>query len=239
MERHEICSHARALEDKIESHPGYNALKRISALSCMHYIYKNNFEDFERHLDQFLIGENALSLQRNKDHADRQLLEAVRLLHNLLAGIKSLVENERWLIGEWYSGHPFEEEHSKKIKKQFALSDTVKFLEELRNCFLHKSYTSCAFRVDIEPDDFKARFVMYRDKVLSEYDWSGRSKQFLRSQDEEFEILSIVREYELLTMQFYDWLEDRIRSIHQLEIIEVQMLEIELHKMYRVLGHNV
>tara|TARA_R110001583_G_C5542851_1_gene399584 strand:+ start:177 stop:896 length:720 start_codon:yes stop_codon:yes gene_type:complete len=239
MDEQKLLIECQNLSSKIEVHSGTNALGKINAISSMYYIYFNNFKEFKKHLGSFCSEESALTL-RDKKFADQQILEASRLQHNLLAGIKSLVENERWLIKKWYSGHVFEGKHKKKIDELFISPEIPKFLEEFRNYFLHQSFPPCAFQVIRESNIIFSRFVIYRDDLLSSgWKWSGKSKQFIKNQSDEFEIIEIFKQYHLSILKFYHWLEISIKDIHKNEINEVRRMTAELKGMYRTLGYDV
>lgn len=239
MDEQKLLIECQILSNEIELHSGTSALGKINAISSMYYIYFNNFKEFKKHLERFCSEESALTL-RDKKFADQQILEASRLQHNLLAGIKSLVENERWLIKKWYSGHVFEGIHKKKIDELFISPEIPKFLEELRNYFLHQSFPPCAFQIIREPNIICSRFVIYRDDLLSSgWKWSGKCKQFIKNQNDEFEIIKIFKQYHLSILNFYHWLEVSIRDIHKDEINEVRKMTSELKGMYQTLGYDV
>lgn len=227
------------LANKVEAHPGAKALSKISAISTMYDIYFNNLKEFEKHTQMLSSGNGALSL-RDRNIAKKQTIEALRLLHNVLAGIKSLVENERWLIRKWYADHAFEEEHKDKVKELFTSTELPKFLEEFRNYFLHQSYPSCSYEIVTESNKIFSRFVINRDDMLSSgWKWSGTSKNFLFNQEEKFEIIVLFKRYQSIVFSFYSWLESRILNIHNEEISDVRIMQKELNIMYRELGYDV
>jgi len=131
--KHEII----ALET-ISSDANYIVM-RLEVFRTNHYIYEQNYLQFNNYLydlqdrtqsgDIWQIGKEDLLAQNLK--------EVIRLLHNYVAGAKTLVDHTRNLINKYYSDSPFLKEYKAEVEKRFVTNPLAGFVEDLRNYTLY------------------------------------------------------------------------------------------------------
>lgn len=104
----------RALLDQIEQHPGTKAHRNWQALRTVHSVLLGN----QAELSRFITGVEAnegdaglimMSNVRSPEPRQNLFVELVRLLHNYLAAVVTLIDHTRNLMHE-YAGSDFERE---------------------------------------------------------------------------------------------------------------------------------
>jgi hypothetical protein len=104
------------LEEQMKATEGYRLHLKIRALRNSYYVFEANYRNLTVALDRVGKIENLTTLWAvdNRDKLDRLLAEITRLLHNFLAGAKTLVDHTRVFENDMYKGKGFEKVYQAK-----------------------------------------------------------------------------------------------------------------------------
>jgi hypothetical protein len=103
-------------------------------------VFEGNYVWLVRALDHFGREEVLMRLwsEDNRAKLASFIDEVTRLLHNFLAGAKSLVDHTRVFTDDMYEGHAFKKVYQDKVDRDLKHSPIVCFVQNLRNYVLHK-----------------------------------------------------------------------------------------------------
>jgi hypothetical protein len=82
---------SRGARTTFEALPGYRLKLDLKALNRCSYTFGRNAEELSRHVGQFLLSRTTLA----RELSDEYVNELVRLLHNYLTSITTLIDAER------------------------------------------------------------------------------------------------------------------------------------------------
>lgn len=106
-----------SLTDQIRGSDAYQIQLRLQTLATNYYVFERNYQELMALIDEV---ENPISFSKvwapDKNHVMQQVMrETARLLQNLVASAKSLVEHTRRLIREWYRDTDFFVRYQAKV----------------------------------------------------------------------------------------------------------------------------
>jgi len=106
---------------EIEDSPGHQILNEIKGLKNSVYIYQENFKELEEILNQFKDVDFAAELvsKRYSERRDTKLREFVRLFHNFIVSVKSLVAHARNFMNKSFQKDELLKKYDKRIEKDF------------------------------------------------------------------------------------------------------------------------
>jgi hypothetical protein len=192
------------LEEQMKATEGYRLHLKIRALRNSYYVFEANYRNLTVALDRVGKIENLTTLWAvdNRDKLDRLLAEITRLLHNFLAGAKTLVDHTRVFENDMYKGKGFEKVYQAKVERDLVDSPVVSFVQDLRHYVLHKQLpiTSAEFSFKggeggtIKDYDSTIKLDV---NSLREWDrWRARSRVYLDALDDKVKIKEVAEQYE-------------------------------------------
>ncbi len=206
-----------------------NALRyegRIETLQMSYFVFNRNYQELNKLLEIRNNPQKMLELWdlRNRHKLDIVINEVLRLFQNYLASAKSLVDQIRVVIREWYKGTDFLKEYQDQIDSRFKNNPLAGFIEDLRNYNLHISLPITNATFSVQKDDktgnstFDFSFVLLKSGLL---EWSGweKGETFLSKSDDEIDIGSLADEYYNQVVDFHSWLTHRLQEIHKKDLI--------------------
>jgi hypothetical protein len=136
---HRLEQEVFELSDQIKATKGYRIQARIRDLRGSYYVFEGNYVWLVRALDHFGREEVSVRLwsEDNRAKLASFIDEVTRLLHNFLAGAKSLVDHTRVFTDDMYEGHAFKKVYQDKVDRDLKHSPIVCFVQNLRNYVLH------------------------------------------------------------------------------------------------------
>ena len=206
------------LQKEIESMPEYQLELKLLSLDISRYVFKQNYLQLRQLLTTSEEPKKASELWAVKN---RHLLEAfqretIRLLHNFVASVKSLVDHTRILYRELYKPGGRFPDYQDEINKRFAQNPLAQFVEDLRDYCLHykilpifaeRSFTSNT----AEPESR----IKLNVKTLSEYSsWSPPARQFLSDIKDSIDVKDLIEKYYEMVAGFHQWIQKRQMEIY-------------------------
>jgi hypothetical protein len=218
--------------------------RNIEALQLSFRIFSDNFQELKqglKHLQDPIFCLTKYNHDQKKNIND--LLDvSIRLFHNFLASAFTLIEHTRVIINRLYANHSFKDNYQDKLKENIISSPIHGFVKGLRiytqhyvlpNLSLETSFAKggLCHKVKMDIEDFK-KWEKY--KLLKPYiethkiNVNVENLELFSERYKSLYIESIADEYYFLIQEFYDWLIEQQKSIHQADLIKLRQMEKEL-----------
>ncbi len=234
-----------ALSEEIRNSNAIKYEGRIETLGVNFYVFDRNYKELRIFLEVVKKQENILNLWdlRNQHKLDIAISEILRLLHNYLASAKSLIDQTRVVIRDWYRETNFTNEYKTQVNSRFVNNSLSGFIEDLRNFSLHYSLpiTHAVLSVQItDPKTGKGEvnfsFKLIKSALLIWKGWTEKGKTFLSTSNDEIDIEALSEEYYKQILDFHSWLVQRLQEIHKddlLWLVQTRQKTINLMRMKR------
>ena len=207
-----------------------NALRyqgRLETLGVNFYVFNRNYQELKKLFGAVKNQEKLLQLWdlRNRLQLEITINETLRLLHNFLASAKSLVDQTRVIIRNWYKDTEFLKEYETQVNLRFVNNPLTGFIEDLRNFSLHYSLPVTNANLSVQIDqktghsitDFS--FVLIKPNLLVWTGWTQKGKDFLSAAKDEIDIGNLVDEYYKQIFDFHSWLINSLQEIHKEDLL--------------------
>ncbi len=220
------------VRDALNENPGYKYLNRIKLHERSVHIFGGNFSDLMRMLN-FLEDPQNFHEVWGEDNRDRQALahrEVVRHFHNFLSAAQSLVEHTRSFMRKNHNGQPIFISYSKQIEKNFSNDSLARFVQDLRNYFLHKGIPSSSMNLSIDTSGTKPPLsrVLLKVSTLKEWkEWKKESKEYLANFKDEILLRDVVEAYQKKVREFYLWFRHEMDEWHKDELASYKIIQKE------------
>ncbi|MET8423898.1 hypothetical protein [Nocardia sp. NPDC004860] len=220
----------------IEVLPGARLKADLDAMNRCSYIIGANGKELADHVGQFVS-----SRQHVNDVSDTYVNELVRLLHNYLASVTSLIDAQRVVMRHrWPSKNKDEKseferkDYADQLRATFATGE-AEFMVKLRNYCTHYSVPLPALGTTIKwenggPVIHVNTLQLDRDKLLRWDSWGAAAKAYLERQDAHFDLAPIIESYMKSVRKFYEWFWTEIdtRSEAQKDELRARATELQL-----------
>lgn len=250
--RSPFTTEMEARQAHLEALPGFQLKEDLEALKRCLYVFTTNANELAKHTGEFLN-----SLQLSQDVTENYSDELVRLLHNYLTSVSSLVESQRvvmrhrWSDGPLFEGNcpecdrpllsadSFSEFESKDYAKQLSTTfetDEAAFIGKLRNYCTHYSIplptlgTTIRWEQGMSGVEQVNTLQLSRDKLQRWNGWSKPAKRFLTQQDDYFDLVPIIERYVNAAGEFAGWFWTEINARSSVLIDELNTKTIELNR---------
>lgn len=189
-------------------------------------LYRNYFLLLQ--LDKLIQNKIELLELRNREQMSDFQLELARNLHNYLASVKSLVDHTRVLKRKLGLDKNFENLYEQQRKKLLG-TDTIVFIQQLREYVLHYSLLPSGIQVDIaDNNDSEKITLILNTRTLKEFsNWKAESIRVLEKYPKNIDIFNLIEEYQNSVNTFYEWFYDQMETIFQKELAEFDRLAKE------------
>jgi len=204
-----------------------NAIKyegRIKTLGVNFYVFNRNFQELKKLLEAVKNEERMLDLWnlRNRHQLEIAINEILRLLHNFLASAKSLIDQTRVVIRNWYKDTEFLKEYKAQVHSRFVNNSLTGFIEDLRNFNLHYSLPITNATLSVKITDPKTgqgeatfSFALIKSELLIWKGWTEKGKTFLNTAIDKIDVELLVDDYYKQIFDFHSWLINRLQEIHK------------------------
>jgi len=208
------------LEDKarseLESMTWFRVHGALSPLIVSLHTFEGNCKDFFEHAHKLCVQPESLALMgmQNHDLMSRELHEVARLLHNVAAASKSLVDHTRRVhdsIAKLGAGIP---EYQQQIDMIFANDPTTQFIHNLRNYFLHVEPTNAAMRFSLKQGRMQRSLTLSVSELNELKEWNVAARKFLASAGSHVDIVRVVADYRNNVKAFMLWLDKRVHEVN-------------------------
>jgi len=208
-----------------------NALKyqgRIETLGVNFFVFNRNYQELKKLLEAVKNQEKKLQLWdlRNRHQLEVTINETLRLLHNFLASAKSLIDQTRVVIRNWYKETEFLKEYKTQVDSRFINNPLTGFIEDLRNFSLHYSLPLTNATLSVQIIDRKTgqgtadfSFVLIKSDLLVWKGWTEKGKEFLSTAKDKINIGILVDEYYKQIFDFHSWLINSLQEIHKDDLL--------------------
>ena len=224
------------LISEMESLKGFKIIQEIESLKATNYIFRKNFNDLIDKIKEY-ESDNEIWYVENRQLLHQMHLEILRLVHNYVSSILSLIDhtrNFRKKIKEKKLESVFDFEINK-----LAINDVVTFMKQLRQYFQHYRLPITKAQFSVEKlngseDQYSTELKMQLDveELLKWKKWNSISKRYLEKFNENVEIKLFCQEYYGIIEQFYEIFYDIVLQAYNSEINELLMFQEEINKLY-------
>ena len=211
----------------LEALPAYQLREDLEALERSFYIFNTNAMELASHVGRFLA-----STQLSQQLSDNYVNELVRLLHNYLTSVTSLIDSQRvvmrhrWPYKRANAGicdscgrsmpskddlPEFEaNEYAEKLATTFETGESV-FMSKMRNYCTHYSILLPTLGTTMRWEQGMPRVLQVntlqldRDKLLRWDGWTAPAKDYLKRQPECFDLAPVIERYVNVAGQFAAW----------------------------------
>jgi hypothetical protein len=207
---------------------GMNFLNRLKIFSFSFQIFGGNLNELREGLT--LIENPKLAIQlwkvENREHNVQAHRDITRLLHNFLAGAKTLIDHSRVFVNNYYKQLSFAALYQEKVKSTFTGDPLSAFIQYLRNYILHKGPLPTSMSLTIKPNEpLDHAIYLDVDKLKEWKKWSSNGRLYLEQQPSRLKLLTVVESYSNAITNFYRWFETELCKVHAAEILEFELLQ--------------
>ena len=224
---------AARLRVQIESNLGYIAIHEWSNVQLTKQVLDGNLAELVSLLEPFeQRADLALEVFRegaDPDHLESLSVETVRLLHNFVASVKSLVDHTRKVVRKDRESRLFQQQYEAR-KDDLIGQPVAKFVQNLRDYVLHRGPPRIIGSFQLRSGT--AVVCLVRDDLARWSKWSAPARRWLESQPERIPVLLAVQQYDDLVSDLYDWLWKRLADEHAEDMAEVDRLDDQRQALY-------
>lgn len=189
-------------------------------------------------LNKYMSQHVDLMYVKNRNKLEDFQIEFARHLHNYLAAVKSLVDHTRVLKRKLLLSNKFEELY-KKQRNETLGTDTITFIQQLREYAQHYELlpSGVLFSVD-KDDDEKITLILTTSTLLSFSNWKQASLRILNASPENVDIFKLLQEYQDSINEFYKWFYKEVENNFKKELGEFDQLIEEMRPYQERLTKN-
>lgn len=213
---------------QMESMEGRKIDVKTGILRRSYYIFITNYGELKAALERFNSKEVRSEIWnvKNRDKLDQFQIEIIRLLHNYLASVKSLVEHTRIMVREVHGGTEFSREYELKKQEVFENSPLSHFIQKLRDCVLHTGI------IDPIAEKKEANSILLDLTSLRSWNgWKGKSKEYLENAKDDINLYEIIVAYGSFVIDFYDWFSIRQEELYKEELRQYDAIRREYNEL--------
>lgn len=185
------------------------------------YVFQANVAQYNALVAQIQDPSLALPIfdVNNPGALDDLLLEAERLLHNILMALSTRIDQQRaFMKRNFNEDATLMAEYVAKVKADFDEYAPSVFLRDLRNYVTHHRLPVAQSRQTFSSQSFSVTFTLVRQHLQEWPKWKGNARAWLATQGEQVEIVPVVDGYARIAGTFDKWLHDRIGRKYAAEI---------------------
>lgn len=234
------------LYDKWTNSPESKVKHQIWMFKNNFCICDGNYNDLNKLYAEINTPSFMNELQRRPDrqmHFEVINLDVLRRISNYLSSAFSLVEYSREFMRGNYLGTVVMEEYEKHVKEKFIDNNLSKFIQDLRNFFLHNGINGFSYSLSSNfpiSNDVKFSTILQKDNLNKGNYFTAKAKEYMSSLPDAIDILSEIQKYHNLVLDFYNWLFVYLNELHKEEIEKAKKYEneyyIEMLRLWR--EHN-
>lgn len=197
------------------------------------FICDGNFNDLQKFYSKINAQEFMRELRTMPDrqkHIELINLDMLRRISNYLSSAFSLVGYARDYMKENYSDTETLQVYEKYIKENFIDNNLTKFIQDLRNFFLHNgingfSYSFSAIGPSV--NDVKFSTILQKRNLNKGNYFTTKSKEYMLTLPEAIDIMIEIQKYHKLVLGLYTWLFGYLNDLHKEDISKAKKYEQE------------
>lgn len=216
------------LMDELRNSTEQKTVDKIRHFSISLEIFVSNFNELKLHLEIHNNPQISLELmsQTNRELLHQYQKEITRLLHNYIASTLSLIDHTRKHHTELYGHNNLFPDYQEKIDTHFKFHPLSNFIKDFRQYIQHVSMPSLSSRLHWQrgAPDFEISIRISVESLKKFSNWSSKSKEFIKSLDEDFDLLEVIIEHESHVKEFYEWFINKQQIIHKSDYEKVNQI---------------
>ncbi len=211
------------VRDALTSNPGYKFLERIKLHERSVHIFRGNYSDLVKVLS-YLEDSNNFHKVWGEENREKQAFahrEVVRHFHNFLSAAQSLVEHTRIYMNQEHTGQQIYDSYQEKVNKNFKNNPLARFVQDLRNYFLHSGIPNSSMKLTIDtenPSPPTSEVLLNISKLKQSKVWKAESKKYIESCNDQISLKEVVESYHVKVRDFYLWFRSELDEWHKSDI---------------------
>ncbi|HLL09274.1 MAG TPA: hypothetical protein VK393_11540 [Nocardioidaceae bacterium] len=208
-------------QKRLNASSGCRAIALGDRVKRIGYVFQGNVAQYKSlvaELQNPMVSGPILDVHNPEVH-DRLLSEAERLLHNVLMGMSTRVDQQRCFMKEYFQDDSaLMNEYRSKVASMFKNDVEAKFLKGLRNYITHAQLPVAQSRQTFGQESFEITFTLPAEPLLAWSRWSGELRAWIAGQGDEIVIVNVVDAYARKAGEIDKWLFDRIALKYRSDI---------------------
>jgi hypothetical protein len=227
-------------QERLRASPGFRAIALQNRVRRIGYLFQANVAQYKSLVAS--LQDPGASLPffdvRTPEAHDDLLMEAERLLHNVLTAMSTCVDQQRRFMDHNFRDDPaLVKEHRDRIASAFGASTEAAFLKGLRNYMTHLQLPVAQSRQTFGSASFEVTFILPVRPLLGWDGWNAGIRAWISGQGEAIAVVDVVDAYARMAGDCDKWLHDQIGQRHQAEIAAFLSEQDEYTREYdRVFG---
>lgn len=134
-------------------------------------------------------------------------------------------------MDEIHAGQSVHETYNKEVKKRFADDPMARFVQDLRNYFLHKGVPASIMQLSFNVDSGGppvSRVLLKAPELRKWTRWSLKSREYLDNTQDEFPLREVIDAYQSRIVDFYEWFQREMNEVHKEELSSYEELRREI-----------
>lgn len=222
----------------------WQTLGRIDAFARSLRLLEHNAHELWRAVHYLTEDPRSMLLGevRAKEERDRWLEEIGRLLHNMVAATKTVVDHSRKLNRDLYGkkktaarlrtrNHHGSIQYARAVRS-LASEPVVAFVQKLRNLFVHWQMPSIVYVEHLGGTSNPTRTIaLSRKELLAWGEWTSAARAFLQESSEDVDIGEVADRYMTAIRSFYEWFAGQLEKVHATEYATVNAKLAEIARL--------
>lgn len=222
------------LDKALRQTPEFAVTDEIRSFSRSIELFEGNNSELRNLLLFFEDANQSFYLEQEGNDVERQRLlrEIIRLMHNYVAAVMSLIEHSRIHYRKLYERNKLFPEYQGKVDAVFKFDPLSCFVKDLRQFFQHYALPGIYFQTSWKKaTGMMERTVRLRLTDLEHFKWSSTAKQFLVEQTEDINLLTLIDGYNEKVADFYQWFQRRQKELHAQDFKKVLEAKEDMRRL--------
>ncbi|KUI27213.1 hypothetical protein AU196_01365 [Mycobacterium sp. IS-1742] len=250
--RNPVTTEMQRRKAYLKALPGYRLNEDLEALNRCSYTFSRNAQQLTEHVGTFLKSPTMWAREVSDDYVN----ELVRLLHNYLTSVTSLIDAQRVVMRHrWPTervkaakcaacNRPLQtkqglsefetKDYAEQLKKTFETGE-AEFMQKLRNYCTHYAIPVPGLGTTMSwqgggPVIRLNTLQLDRDALLRWDEWRSAATAYLKKQPPRFDFAPIIERYQASARAFFQWFWDEVnaRSVEELAELNAKAKEVQL-----------
>ncbi|MFD7020043.1 hypothetical protein [Streptomyces sp. NPDC059928] len=230
-----LKQHRKLLESE-----GYRAVSLMDRVKRIAFVFQGNAAQYLALVSKLQDPGFSLPIMdvRNPAAHDDLLSEAERLLHNVLTGMSTRIDQQRNFMRRYFSDDAaLTSEHRERISSVFIGDLQATFMKDLRNYITHDQLPVAQSSQAFSSQAISITLILPSGPLLTWKSWSSGVKEWIMSCGEAVPIVDVVDGYARKAAAVDEWLFSRIASKYASEIRDFRQAQAAYMSEYsRVFG---
>jgi hypothetical protein len=229
-------SNRRDLFGEIEHHPGTRILNELRAYGTCIRILGGNSVQLRMLIKTLEDPADPAGVQPydRRSHCHNLLEEVVRLFHNFLSSVSTLIDHTRNLMKRDFIHTNHATEYQTLVNKTFATDPFAKFIQDFRDYVTHRAIPIVGLTTTVGKQDDCISEIEIDLKELAKWrGWTAPSRTYIATQGESIRLLKLVDDYEAKVKGFNERFGELFNQYYEPQITPALTLMREWNERLR------